>query len=120
MARDGHRRVLVLATSAYASYSGCRQYRENLAESLATLETEGLQPPRVDKLRHYFNHPGFVEPTTEGVLTSLAGLPRRPATARTWSSPPTPSPSRRPTPRAPSRRTATGEPTSPSTWTWPR
>lgn len=75
MTTDGRRRVLVLATSAYASYSGCRQYRENLAESLATLTDEGLTPPRVDKLRHYFNHPGFVEPMTDGVLAALAELP---------------------------------------------
>ncbi|MBU7600343.1 ferrochelatase [Streptomyces sp. P38-E01] len=72
---DGRRRVLVLATSAYASYSGCRQYRENLAESLAVLVEEGLNPPRVDKLRHCFNHPGFVEPMTEGILAALAELP---------------------------------------------
>ncbi|MBW1600801.1 ferrochelatase [Streptomyces sp. JJ66] len=72
---DGRRRVLVLATSAYASYSGCRQYRENLAESLAALAAEGLAVPRVDKLRHYFNHPGFVTPMTEGVLTALDALP---------------------------------------------
>ncbi|AZS84659.1 ferrochelatase [Streptomyces griseoviridis] len=75
MTADGRRRVLVLTTSAYASYSGCRQYRENLAESLAALEAEGLVPPRIDKLRHYFNHEGFVEPMTEGVLASLADLP---------------------------------------------
>ncbi|NLU65753.1 ferrochelatase [Streptomyces sp. HNM0574] len=75
MVRDGHRRILTLATSAYASYSGCRQYRENLAESLAALEAEGLPVPRVDKLRHYFNHPGFVEPVTEGVLAALDTLP---------------------------------------------
>ncbi|MEV0847152.1 ferrochelatase [Streptomyces sp. NPDC049954] len=75
MVRDGRRRVAVLATSAYASYSGCRQYRENLADALAQLEAEGLTPPRVDKLRHYFNHPGFVEPMTDGVLRSLAELP---------------------------------------------
>lgn len=75
MTRAGHRRIAVLATSAYASYSGCRQYRENLAESLAVLEAEGLPVPRVDKLRHYFNHPGFVEPMVEGVLASLAELP---------------------------------------------
>ncbi|MEC4016634.1 ferrochelatase [Streptomyces sp. H27-D2] len=73
---DGRRRVLVLATSAYASYSGCRQYRENLAEALAVLEGEGLRPPRVDKLRHYFNHPGFIGPMVDGVLASLAELPR--------------------------------------------
>jgi ferrochelatase len=75
MADDGHRRILVLATSAYASYSGCRQYRENLADSLAALEAEGRPVPRVDKLRHYFNHPGFVTPMTEAVLAALAELP---------------------------------------------
>jgi ferrochelatase len=74
MVRAGHRRIAVLATSAYASYSGCRQYRENLADALATLEAEGLPVPKVDKLRHYFNHPGFVEPMVEGVLASLAEL----------------------------------------------
>ncbi|MGW3686460.1 ferrochelatase [Streptomyces sp. NPDC005125] len=75
MVADGHRRIAVLATSAYASYSGCRQYRENLAESLAALDAEGLPVPRVDKLRHYFNHPGFVRPMVDGVLKSLADLP---------------------------------------------
>ncbi|MFG2268240.1 ferrochelatase [Streptomyces chartreusis] len=75
MVTDGHRRILVLATSAYASYSGCRQYRENLADSLAALEAEGFELPRVDKLRHYFNHPGFLEPMIDGVLRSLADLP---------------------------------------------
>ncbi|NLU73814.1 ferrochelatase [Streptomyces sp. HNM0575] len=75
MARDGRRRVLTFATSAYASYSGCRQYRENLAEALATVEGEGLTPPRVDKLRHFFNHPGFVEPMVDGVLAALGSLP---------------------------------------------
>src|SRR4051812_17613850 len=75
MTEAGHRRILVLATSAYASYSGCRQYRENLAASLAVLAEEGRTVPRVDKLRHYFNHPGFVEPMTDAVLTALGELP---------------------------------------------
>ncbi|MGK5629880.1 ferrochelatase [Streptomyces sp. URMC 123] len=75
MVTDGHRRILTLATSAYASYSGCRQYRENLAEALATLESEGLPVPRVDKLRHYFNHPGFVLPMVDATLAALAELP---------------------------------------------
>ncbi|MFE7612779.1 ferrochelatase [Streptomyces celluloflavus] len=75
MVTDGHRRIAVLATSAYASYSGCRQYRENLAGALGTLQAEGLPVPRVDKLRHYFNHPGFVRPMIDGVLASLAALP---------------------------------------------
>ncbi|MFJ1567122.1 ferrochelatase [Streptomyces erythrochromogenes] len=75
MAADGRRRIAVLATSAYASYSGCRQYRENLADALAALEQDGVEPPRVDKLRHYFNHPGFVEPMIDGVVASLDALP---------------------------------------------
>ncbi|MFD6229355.1 ferrochelatase [Streptomyces sp. NPDC060232] len=75
MAADGRRRIAVLATSAYASYSGCRQYRENLADALATLAEEGVELPRVDKLRHYFNHPGFVDPMIEGVVAALDGLP---------------------------------------------
>jgi ferrochelatase len=75
MSDAGHRRILVLATSAYASYSGCRQYRENLAASLAVLAGEGRTVPRVDKLRHYFNHPGFVEPMAEATLAALAALP---------------------------------------------
>ncbi|MYS67450.1 ferrochelatase, partial [Streptomyces sp. SID5473] len=75
MVHDGRRRIAVLATSAYASYSGCRQYRENLADALGALGAEGLEPPRVDKLRHYFNHPGFVRPMVDGVLAALADLP---------------------------------------------
>ncbi|MFC5723636.1 ferrochelatase [Streptomyces gamaensis] len=75
VAADGHRRVLTLATSAYASYSGCRQYRENLADALAALRGEGIEPPRVDKLRHYFNHPGFVRPMVDATLAALGELP---------------------------------------------
>lgn len=78
MAADGRRRIAVLATSAYASYSGCRQYRENLADALALLVREGVAEadlPKVDKLRHYFNHTGFVQPMIDGVLASLAELP---------------------------------------------
>ncbi|MFF0448145.1 ferrochelatase [Streptomyces sp. NPDC004609] len=75
MAKEGHRRIAVLVTSAYASYSGCRQYRENLADALGALAAEGLRPPRVDVLRRYFNHPGFVRPMVDGVLKALADLP---------------------------------------------
>lgn len=77
MAADGRRRIAVLATSAYASYSGCRQYRENLADALAALAADGVaELPQVDKLRHYFNHPGFVQPMIDGVLAALESLPQ--------------------------------------------
>ncbi|MFJ7278047.1 ferrochelatase [Kitasatospora sp. NPDC098663] len=75
LAADGHRRVAVLATSAYAGFSGCRQYRENLADALAALAAEGLPELRVDKLRHFYNHPGFVEPMVDATLAALARLP---------------------------------------------
>jgi ferrochelatase len=78
MAADGRRRVLVLATSAYANYSGCRQYRENLAAALTALREEGAPGAaelRVDKLRLFYNHPGFVEPMIESTLAALASLP---------------------------------------------
>ncbi|MFE6867668.1 ferrochelatase [Kitasatospora sp. NPDC057692] len=75
IAADGHRRIAVLATSAYAGYSGCRQYRENLADALAALAAEGLPELRVDKLRHFFNHPGFVEPVIDATAAALERLP---------------------------------------------
>ncbi|HEY3335327.1 MAG TPA: ferrochelatase [Candidatus Limnocylindrales bacterium] len=69
---DGHRRVLAIATSAYASYSGCRQYREDLGMALA--ETGLGDELVIDKVRHYFDHPGFVEPFAEGVAAALEAL----------------------------------------------
>ncbi|MEV7178154.1 ferrochelatase [Kitasatospora sp. NPDC093679] len=75
IAADGHRRVLTLATSAYAGYSGCRQYRENLADALAGLARDGLPALRVDKLRHFYNHPGFVGPMIDATLAALGDLP---------------------------------------------
>ncbi len=72
MAADGITRAACLVTSAYSSYSGCRQYRENLADAVA----EVPDAPRLDRLRHYFNHPGFVEPMVDATLASLAELPQ--------------------------------------------
>ena len=71
MEADGIKRAACLVTSAYSSYSGCRQYRENLADAVA--ET-GPGAPTLDKLRHYFNHPGFVEPNVDATLAALADL----------------------------------------------
>ena len=66
---DGHRRVLSLVTSAYSSYSGCRQYRENLAQALVDANLEGKM--KIDKVRHYFDHPGFVLPFADGLVQGL-------------------------------------------------
>ena len=72
MRDDGVRRALVFVTSAYTSYSGCRQYQDDLARARAAA---GPGAPELDKLRHYFNHPGFVEPAADGVRAALATLP---------------------------------------------
>lgn len=69
---DGHRHVLSLVTSAYSSYSGCRQYRENLAKALVDAGLEGKL--RIDKIRHYFDHPGFVIPFADGLIKALNTL----------------------------------------------
>ncbi len=72
MKADGVRRAVCMFTSAYSSYSGCRQYRENLADAVATV---GPGAPSLDRVRHYFNHPGFVEPMVDATLAALAELP---------------------------------------------
>jgi ferrochelatase len=74
MREDGVTRAACLVTSAYSSYSGCRQYRENLADAVAEVG-EGV--PALDRIRHYFNHPGFVEPVVDATLAALAELPAR-------------------------------------------
>jgi len=66
---DGHRSILALATSAYSSYSGCRQYREDLARALDESDLNGQLA--IDKIRHYFDHPGFVGPFVEGTCAAL-------------------------------------------------
>jgi ferrochelatase len=58
MKQDGIRRALAFVTSAYSSYSGCRQYRENIARAQNEV---GAGAPEVEKIRAFFNHPGFIE-----------------------------------------------------------
>lgn len=75
MARDGVRRAAAFVTSAYSSYSSCRQYRENLAGARQAARDAGLDAPVLDRFRVYFNHPGFVAPNVDAVLAALAELP---------------------------------------------
>lgn len=72
MRGDGVRRAIAFFTSAYSSYSGCRQYRENIIAARAEI---GEGAPEVDKLRVFYNHPGFVGLVTENVKAALAKLP---------------------------------------------
>ncbi|PYS89249.1 MAG: ferrochelatase [Acidobacteria bacterium] len=79
MRDDGIRRALAFVTSAYSSYSGCRQYRENIEQARAEV---GDDAPQVEKLRAFYNHPGFIEPNIEHLTAALAQIPeaRRAAT----------------------------------------
>jgi len=72
MQHDGVRRALAFVTSAYSSYSGCRQYREDIARARAEL---GAGAPEVDKIRAFFNHPGFIDATEERLREAFAQLP---------------------------------------------
>jgi ferrochelatase len=72
MKQDGIRRALGFVTSAYSSYSGCRQYREDIARAQAVV---GTGAPEVDKLRAFFNHPLFIEATVERVRDALDAVP---------------------------------------------
>jgi ferrochelatase len=68
----GVRRALALVTSAFSCYSGCRQYREDV---IRALEAAGADAPEVDKLRVFFNHPGFIEANAARLSDALGRVP---------------------------------------------
>jgi len=72
MADDGVRRALAFVTSAFGSYPGCRQYLEDIQQAR---EAAGPQAPLVEKLRLFFNHPGFIEAVADRVLVALEEIP---------------------------------------------
>lgn len=72
MADDGIKNALAFVTSAYSSYSGCRQYREDIERER---EEVGPRAPQVTKLRAFYNHPGFVEPNIENLRAALEQIP---------------------------------------------
>jgi ferrochelatase len=71
MAADGVQSALAFVTSAYSSYSSCRQYRENIANAQAAV---GPEAPRVDKLRAFYNHPLFIEANVDHVREAWSRL----------------------------------------------
>ncbi|MFI2365942.1 ferrochelatase [Promicromonospora sp. NPDC019610] len=73
----GAMRAVALVTSAFSSYSGCRQYREDLAVTLdkrGQLGPDGSTGVQFDKIRSYFNHPGFAQANAEAVVEAYAAL----------------------------------------------
>lgn len=68
MRADGVKNALAFVTSAYSSYSGCRQYLEDIERAR---ESVGPDAPRIEKLRAFYNHPGFIEANVANVLAAL-------------------------------------------------
>jgi len=77
MAEDGIEHAYVLATSAYASFSGCRQYHEDIARARAALSGDPARPggPTAEKLPHYFDSAGFIRANADALAAALASLP---------------------------------------------
>ncbi|HLI34182.1 MAG TPA: ferrochelatase [Terriglobia bacterium] len=71
MQADGVHRALAFVTSAYSSYSSCRQYLEDIARAQAQV---GEGAPQIDKLRAFYNHPGFIAAMTERAREALAQI----------------------------------------------
>jgi protoporphyrin/coproporphyrin ferrochelatase len=72
MTAAGVRRALAFVTSAYRSYSSCRQYLEDIERARAEV---GPDAPVIDKIQRFYDHPGFIGPFAENVRAALAGLP---------------------------------------------
>ncbi|MCU1402564.1 MAG: ferrochelatase [Microbacteriaceae bacterium] len=71
----GFTRLLAIGTSAYSSYSSCSQYREDYAQALEDTGLAGVV--QIDKIRQFFDHPGFVTPFIEGLRKALADVAAR-------------------------------------------
>ncbi len=88
MAPDGVEQALAIVTSAYSSYSGCRQYLEDIQKVRSFV---GRSVPRIDKVRAYYDHPGFVGPFADATARALGRLgelgPERTSCSRLTRSP---------------------------------
>jgi protoporphyrin/coproporphyrin ferrochelatase len=73
MSDDGIRHALAFVTSAFGSYSSCRQYREDIARARQEV---GERSPQIDVIRRFYNHPGFIETLADRVRAALGELPR--------------------------------------------
>ena len=72
MQADGVRHAAALVTSAFGSYSGCRQYREDIAKAQQTAGAENIV---IEKLPNFCDRPEFIEAMTERVRDAMTQLP---------------------------------------------
>ena len=69
---DGHRKVLTFVTSAFGSYSGCRQYQEDIGRVIENTQVENLV---IDKIRLFWNHPKFLSAVVSRIETTMEDVP---------------------------------------------
>lgn len=67
----GLRNLLIMPTAAYSSYSGCRQYREDVAEAMAALAEEGIEGMTFTRVPEYYHLPGLIRANAQAVIESL-------------------------------------------------
>jgi ferrochelatase len=79
MARDGVRRAVAIATSAFSSYSSCRQYLEDIEKARAAV---GASAPRIEKLPPFWNHAFFLETMVEHARAALGSAALEPSATR--------------------------------------
>ncbi len=72
MRADGRRRAIAFVTSAFGSYSGCRQYKLDVELARQAI---GPDAPELVKIRHYYSHPGFISPLVSNSIRALESLP---------------------------------------------
>lgn len=75
MARDGVQRAVAIATSAFGSYSGCRQYIQNIDDARAAVTAQGLAAPEIVKLPPFSSHPLFIDAMADRLRSARPGLP---------------------------------------------
>ncbi|MEV0565625.1 ferrochelatase [Dactylosporangium sp. NPDC050588] len=74
MRDDGIRHALAFVTSPFGSNSSCRQYLDDIAAARSTV---GEDAPAIDKIRHFHDHPLYIESHAAAVRAALAELPSR-------------------------------------------
>ena len=66
---SAYSRILVLVTSAFSSYSGCRQYLEDIKSAVSSIDP--ATPLAVDKIRPFYNSSGFIVATQSNLCATL-------------------------------------------------
>ncbi|MFN8610859.1 MAG: ferrochelatase [Vulcanimicrobiota bacterium] len=71
MKQDGVKKAVAFFTSAFSSYSGCRQYHEDISKARAQV---GAGAPQIDKLGRFYLRPGFLQPMADGLARAVSEL----------------------------------------------